>query len=146
MSVYDYFYYFMDAVILGMLLNWLRNSLRVKIETKVSMKWVVSLIFVIIAFISAFCYTGLFRILQTAASLAAAVLYYMQKSGLSDQGIVNMGSLTKYEKAGKVAVNKADHSIHFKYGKRTAVLYFAEEQMPEVRAFLNEKRKSISGM
>lgn len=139
MNVFDIVYYVLDAVLIGMLTRWLKNSHEVKIETQVSMKWAVSMIFVIVAAVCAFFYEGVFRIVQTAVFLLAAVLYYMQKSGLSDKGIVNMGSLTKYEKAGKVNVNKAQNSIGFRNGNRTAVLYFAPDQMNDVRAFITEK-------
>ncbi len=139
---FDLIYYLMDAILIGMMVRWMKNSRAVKIETQISMRWLIPSIFVIVAVVCVLNYEGIFRIIQTIAMLICAVLYYMQKSGLSDEGIVNVGSLTTYTQAGRVTVNRRDHNISFTYGKRKAILYFEPEQMDEVRAFLNERSKA----
>lgn len=140
MNNFDLIYYFMDATLLSMLVIWMKNSMEVQIETKVNMKWTVASLFVAVAVVCAFCYEGRFRIVQTGVMLLCAVLYYLQKSGLSAKGIVNMGSLTTWEKAGAVNVSRRESRISFTYGKRKAILNFDPGQMDAVEKFVKKHR------
>ncbi len=136
MSFDDILFYVLDAVIFVMLLQWMRNGKKVKILIRPGMQWLIPAIFVAVAVFGWFRYDGLFKYIQTAALLVFAVMYYFMKSGLSDEGIVLNGALTPWDAAGKVTLSKKDHSITYRSKRRDIALYFAPEQMEEVRKFL----------
>ena len=83
-------------------------------------------------------YEGVFRIVQFIVPIILGVMYYFMKSGLSDEGIVMMGSLIKFHKAGQVMLSRSDNSIYFVRNKIQTALFFEEDQFDEVRNFLKE--------
>ena len=141
MNVNDLIFYVLDLVIIGMLLFWHHNCKKIVIETKVGAKWLIPALFVVVAVIGFFRYADdpVFRYVQTAALLICAVLYYTVRSGLSPGGIVMMGALTKWEKAGSVSLNKKESCLIFRLRGKTAALYFDPDQLDEVRKFLAER-------
>lgn len=136
MSMDDILFYILDAVIFVMLIQWMRNGKKVVILIRPGMQWLIPTIFVVVAVIGWFRYDGLFQYIQTAALLVFAAMYYFVKSGLSEEGIVLNGALTPWDAAGKVTLAKKEHSITYRTKRRDTTLYFAPEQMEEVRKFL----------
>ncbi|MGM9940835.1 MAG: hypothetical protein ACI32N_02450 [Bulleidia sp.] len=141
MNMNDLIFYILDVVIIGMLIHWHANCRKIVVETKIGAKWIIPALFLVVAVIGFFKYqdTPVFRIVQTAALVICAGLYYTVKSGLSDEGIVMMGALTKWEKAGSVTLNKKEACVIFKLRGKTAVLYFDPDQLDEVRNFLAQR-------
>ncbi|MCH3960571.1 MAG: hypothetical protein LKF53_00590 [Solobacterium sp.] len=136
MELGDWIFYVLDAVIFGMLIVWTVNSRKVKVATKVGARWLVPALFAAVAVVGVFRYTGVFRWTQTIALLVFAVMYYILKSGLCEEGIVMNGALTHWEDAGTVTLSKKDSCILFRLKKRNAALYFDPDQLDEVRGFL----------
>ncbi len=134
----DFIFYLLDVFIFIMLLRWQMNSRKVKVETKIGAKWIIPLLFVAVAVIGFFRYkdTPVFRWVQTISLLVFAGMYYMLRSGLADEGVVMMGSLTKWDNAGDVTLNRKESCLLFKLRKRTAALYFDPDQLEDVRKFL----------
>ena len=102
------------------------------------MKWMIPVLFLAIAIIGFVRYEGVFRIVQFIVPIILGVMYYFMKSGLSDEGIVMMGSLIKFHKAGQVMLSRSDNSIYFVRNKIQTALFFEEDQFDEVRNFLKE--------
>jgi hypothetical protein len=139
MAFDDVLFYVLDVVILIMMIQWTRTSQKVKIHTKQGLQWLVPVIFVAVAVIGWFRYSGLFQIVQTIALIVFAGMYYFLKSGLSEEGIVINGSLTQWEDAGKVTLDKKNNCITFRLKRRDANMYFKPEQLEEIRKFLADK-------
>ena len=137
-------FYILDIVIIVMLMRWHGNCRKIRIETKIGAKWIIPAIFIVVAVIGFFKYQDdpYFRYIQTGALLLCAVLYYTMRSGLSDDGVVMMGALTKWEKAGSITLNKKESCIIFKLRGKTAALYFDPDQLNDVRNFLAQRSVS----
>lgn len=140
MDIQNLILYVFDAVMLVAFARMLMVSNTVKIETKVGnkMKWMIPVLFIVIAIIGFVRYEGVFRIVQFIIPIILGMMYYFMKSGLSDEGIVMMGSLIKFHKAGQVTLSRSDNSIYFVRNKITTALFFEENQFDEVRNFLKE--------
>ncbi len=140
MDIQTLILYVFDIVMLVAFARMLVVSNTVKIETKVGnkMKWMIPVLFIAIAVIGFVRYEGIFRIAQFIAPIILGIMYYFMKSGLSDEGIVMMGSLIKFHKAGQVTLSRSDNSIYFVKNKITTALFFEEEQFDEVRDFLKK--------
>lgn len=136
MAIDDILFYVLDVVIFVMLIQWTVNSRKVKVATKVGARWLVPVLFAVVAVIGFIRYNGLFQYVQTAALGIFAAMYFFLKSGLCDEGIVMNGALTTWENAGTVTLSHKDSCIQFHLKRRDAALYFAPEQMDEVREFL----------
>jgi hypothetical protein len=135
-SMDDLLFYVLDLLIFVMMLRWMKNSRKVVIPTKQGMQWLVPVLFAVVAVIGFIRYNGLFQYVQTAALGIFAAMYFFLKSGLCDEGIVMNGALTTWENAGTVTLSHKDSCIQFHLKRRDAALYFAPEQMDEVREFL----------
>ena len=140
MDIQNLILYVFDVVMLVAFARMLMISNTVKIETKVGnkMKWIIPVLFLAIAMIGFIRYEGIFRIVQFIVPIILGVMYYFMKSGLSDEGIVMMGSLIKFHKAGQVMLSRSDNSIYFVRNKIQTALFFEEDQFDEVRNFLKE--------
>ena len=140
MDIQNLILYVFDVVMLVAFARMLMVSNTVKIETKVGnkMKWMIPVLFLAIAMIGFVRYEGVFRIVQFIVPIILGVMYYFMKSGLSDEGIVMMGSLIKFHKAGQVMLSRSDNSIYFVRNKIQTALFFEEDQFDEVRKFLKE--------
>lgn len=140
MDIQNLILYVFDVVMLVAFARMLMVSNTVKIETKVGnkMKWMIPVLFLAIAMIGFIRYEGVFRIVQFIVPIILGVMYYFMKSGLSDEGIVMMGSLIKFYKAGQVMLSRSDNSIYFVRNKIQTALFFEEDQFDEVRNFLKE--------
>jgi len=140
MDIQNLILYVFDVVMLVAFARMLLVSNTVKIETKVGnkMKWMIPVLFLAIAVIGFVRYEGVFRIVQFIVPIILGVMYYFMKSGLSDEGIVMMGSLIKFHKAGQVMLSRSDNSIYFVRNKIQTALFFEEDQFDEVRKFLKE--------
>ena len=140
MDIQNLILYVFDVVMLVAFARMLLVSNTVKIETKVGnkMKWMIPVLFLAIAVIGFVRYEGVFRIVQFIVPIILGVMYYFMKSGLSDEGIVMMGSLIKFHKAGQVTLSRSDNSIYFMRNKIQTALFFEEDQFDEVRNFLKE--------
>ena len=140
MDIQNLILYVFDVVMLVAFARMLLVSNTVKIETKVGnkMKWMIPVLFLAIAVIGFVRYEGVFRIVQFIVPIILGVMYYFMKSGLSDEGIVMMGSLIKFHKAGQVMLSRSDNSIYFARNKIQTALFFEEDQFDEVRNFLKE--------
>ena len=140
MDIQNLILYVFDVVMLVAFARMLMISNTVKIETKVGnkMKWMIPVLFLAIAMIGFIRYEGVFRIVQFIVPIILGVMYYFMKSGLSDEGIVMMGSLIKFHKAGQVMLSRSDNSIYFVRNKIQTALFFEEDQFDEVRKFLKE--------
>ena len=140
MDIQNLILYVFDVVMLVAFARMLMISNTVKIETKVGnkMKWMIPVLFLAIAMIGFIRYEGIFRIVQFIVPIILGVMYYFMKSGLSDEGIVMMGSLIKFHKAGQVMLSRSDNSIYFVRNKIQTALFFEEDQFDEVRKFLKE--------
>ena len=140
MDIQNLILYVFDVVMLVAFARMLMVSNTVKIETKVGnkMKWMIPVLFLAIAIIGFVRYEGVFRIVQFIVPIILGVMYYFMKSGLSDEGIVMMGSLIKFHKAGQVMLSRSDNSIYFVRNKIQTALLFEEDQFDEVRNFLKE--------
>ena len=140
MDIQTLILYVFDIVMLVAFARMLVISNTVKIETKVGnkMKWMIPVLFIAIAVIGFVRYEGIFRIVQFIVPIILGIMYYFMKSGLSDEGIVMMGSLIKFHKAGQVTLSRSDNSIYFVKNKITTALFFEEEQFDEVRDFLKK--------
>ena len=140
MDIQNLILYVFDVVMLVAFARMLLVSNTVKIETKVGnkMKWMIPVLFLAIAVIGFVRYEGVFRIVQFIVPIILGVMYYFMKSGLSDEGIVMMGSLIKFHKAGQVMLSRSDNSIYFARNKIQTALFFEEDQVDEVRNFVNE--------
>ena len=140
MDIQTLILYVFDIVMLVAFARMLVISNTVKIETKVGnkMKWMIPVLFLAIAVIGFVRYEGIFRIVQFVVPIILGIMYYFMKSGLSDEGIVMMGSLIKFHKAGQVTLSRSDNSIYFVKNKITTALFFEEEQFDEVRDFLKK--------
>ena len=144
MDFNDLIFYILDIVIIVMLMRWHGNCRKIRIETKIGAKWIIPAIFIVVAVIGFFKYQDdpYFRYIQTGALLLCAGLYYTMRSGLSDDGVVMMGALTKWEKAGSITLNKKESCIIFKLRGKTAALYFDPDQLNDVRNFLAQRSVS----
>ena len=140
MDIQTLILYVFDIVMLVVFARMLVISNTVKIETKVGnkMKWMIPVLFIAIAVIGFVRYEGIFRIVQFIVPIILGIMYYFMKSGLSDEGIVMMGSLIKFHKAGQVTLSRSDNSIYFVKNKITTALFFEENQFDEVRDFLKK--------
>ena len=140
MDIQTLILYIFDVVMLVAFARMLMVSNTVKIETKVGnkMKWMIPVLFLVIAVIGFVRYEGIFRIVQFIVPIILGIMYYFMKSGLSDEGIVMMGSLIKFHKAGQVKLSRSDNSIYFMKNKITTALFFEEDQFDEVRDFLKK--------
>ncbi len=140
MDIQTLILYVFDIVMLVVFARMLVISNTVKIETKVGnkMKWMIPVLFIAIAVIGFVRYEGIFRIVQFVVPIILGIMYYFMKSGLSDEGIVMMGSLIKFHKAGQVTLSRSDNSIYFVKNKITTALFFEEDQFDEVRDFLKK--------
>lgn len=140
MDIQTLILYVFDIVMLVVFARMLVISNTVKIETKVGnkMKWMIPVLFIAIAVIGFVRYEGIFRIVQFIVPIILGIMYYFMKSGLSDEGIVMMGSLIKFHKAGQVTLSRSDNSIYFVKNKITTALFFEEDQFDEVRDFLKK--------
>lgn len=141
MNINDLIFYILDVIIIGMLIYWHGNCRKIVIETKVGAKWLIPALFLVVAVIGFFKYQDdpVFRIVQSGALVLCAGLYYTVKSGLSEDGVVMMGALTKWEKAGSVTLNKKESCLIFRLRGKTAALYFDPDQLDEVRKFLAQR-------
>jgi hypothetical protein len=144
MPVYDIILYILDVVIFIMLARMVMNSRKIVIETKVGQRWIVPLLFVVVAVIGINRYSGVFRIVQTIFLLLFAALYYNIRSGFADEGIVSMGTLIPYDKAGTVTLNKKNSCILYRYRGRDAAMFVDPDQIPEIREFLQKKSKLLN--
>ena len=144
MDFNDLIFYILDIVIIVMLMRWHGNCRKIRIETKIGAKWIIPAIFIVVAVVGFFKYQDdpYFRYIQTGALLLCAGLYYTMRSGLSDDGVVMMGALTKWEKAGSITLNKKESCIIFKLRGKTAALYFDPDQLNDVRNFLAQRSVS----
>lgn len=145
MDVNDLIFYILDLAIFLMLLQWQRNTKSIRIKAPDSRsRWIIPIIFIIVAVFGWFRYTGTFRWVETILLLLFALMYWNIGSGLSEDGIVNMGALIKWEDAGKVTLNRKDSSISYDYRKSRANMYFGFDQVEEVRKFLADKATNHS--
>lgn len=137
----DLGYYILDVVLLVMLARLVRNSRKVELESSVGrqVKWIVPVFFVVIAVVGLVRYEGVFRWVQTVVLLVMGWMCYNMKSGLSPEGVVSMGSLTKYEKAGPLRLKEYDCCIFYKVPHRgDGMLYFEEEQFADLRKYCRD--------
>lgn len=140
----EIFLYALDIVIFVMFANMLKNSSEVELEVKVKAKWMIVAIFGALALLGFTRYEGIFRYIQTAIIIVLAIMYYNMKSGLSPKGIVLMGSLVTYEKAGTVSLSRENHCLTYKQKGMDAALFFDYNQYDDMKSYLQKRSVDIS--
>lgn len=138
MTIEDLVFYIMDAAIFALLCKMLKNSKEVELEVKVNGRWFIPLMFLAVAVLSFLRYSGVFRYIQTICLILFAGMYYCMKSGLSEKGIVSMGSLVKYEKSGKIRIVPKENAIYYGPGKKQSILYFEDGRAKEIATYLQK--------
>ena len=141
MTVYEIILYIMGAVVFVMLARMVYQSRKIVIEVKSGPKWLVPLLFVVAAVMGIMRYTGVFRVIQTILLLTYAVMYYNIRSGFAEEGIVSMGTMIPYEKAGTITLNRNNNCILFRVRGRDAALFIDPDQIPAIREFLQKKSR-----
>lgn len=144
MPLEDLIFYVLDTAVFALLIKMYINCKQIEVEVKVSGKWIIPVMFLVVGGISFFRYDGAFKYIQTAILLAMAVMYYNMKSGLSSRGIVSMGSLTKYEKAGKLSIDHKDHAVCYGPGRRQGFLYFDVNQEKEISEYIQRLSSKVT--
>lgn len=129
----------LDLGVFVMFLVFLRNSRQVVVETKVGKKWLIPVAFLAVGVIGLKRYPAPFSYVQCFALVGLGLMYYKMKSGLSQRGIVMMGSLMKYEKIKEITLSWKDNCIFFEHQRRQLALFFREEQYDDVLAFLKKR-------
>lgn len=136
----DILFVIMDVMIMVMLFMWIKTSRKVIIEAKAGSKIIISVMFFAVAVLTFIRYSGWIRYVQTVTLIVIGVLFYLVKSGISEDGIVMTGIFTSWSKAGKVSLNRTDCSISFEVNHKPGRLYFKAEQMDEIRKVLTKKK------
>jgi hypothetical protein len=139
MNMADLLFYVLDVVIFVMVVRWLINSRKIVIRSKVGARWLVPVLFLAVLVLGLFRYEGLFTIIQSIFLAVFAVMFWFIGSGLSEEGLIMQGSLTKWEDAGTVTVKKNDACVLFRMKGKDAALYFEMDQIPDVRKFIADK-------
>ena len=62
-------------------------------------------------------------------------------SGFAEEGIVSMGTMIPYEKAGTITLNRNNNCILFRVRGRDAALFIDPDQIPAIREFLQKKSR-----
>lgn len=131
----------LSVVVFIILARMMYMSRKIVIEVKIGSKWIVPLLFVLAAVMGAFRYTGVFRIVQTVILLIFAAMYYNVRSGFADEGIVSMGTMIPYEKAGTVTLDRKNSCILYSVRGRETAMFLDPDQIPEIREFLQKKSR-----
>ncbi len=137
MTFMDLSFYILDTIIFFMLLSMLRNSGKIEVKTKAGSRWVIPCVFWGIAVLGMFNYKGVFLYIQTGCLIVFGIMYLFMESGLSQDGIVVIGKLYRYEKLKRIQVDDNDHCVNFARHGAMAPLIFQPEQMKEVRNYLS---------
>ena len=140
----DIVFYIMDAGVLCLFIYMLWRSRSVVVESKVGNKWIVAGLFFLLGLVGFMNYRPFFTWFQMIFMAVIAVMYMLLKSGLTETGIVMVGSFISFEKAGRITLYKKDHCISFDSRGRKVDLFFDESQMEEVRSWL--KKHCTSGI
>ncbi|MBE6127977.1 MAG: hypothetical protein E7185_01740 [Erysipelotrichaceae bacterium] len=140
----DIVFYIMDAGVLCLFIYMLWRSRSVVIESKVGNKWIVAGLFFLLGLVGFMNYRPFFTWFQMIFMAVIAVMYMLLKSGLTETGIVMVGSFISFEKAGRITLYKKDRCISFDSRGRKVDLFFDEGQMEEVRSWL--KKYCTSGI
>ena len=135
-NIMDILFYLLDIWVAVMLFGWVRNSVKIRVSAKLGYRWLVPSLFIVVLIVGLFRYQGLFTIIQSVCLLVFAVLYWFVGSGLSDEGIVLNGVLTKWEDAGEVTVKKNDCCLIFRQKGRDTAMYFDADQLEVMRKFV----------
>lgn len=136
----DILFYLLDLYILFMFVKMRKISKQVELETEVGMrfKWIIPVVLIAVGVIGIFQYKSTFGIIQAIVFALMAYLYYGMKSGLSKDGIVQMGRLTPYSKAENLDVDENDCCVKFSRKKAPVALYYDYEQLNDVRMYLTK--------
>lgn len=140
----DLLFYIMDAGVFVMFAYMMWRSRQVVIESRIGNKWIVAGLFLLLGAVGFINYRPLFTWIQMIFMTVVAGMYMLLKSGLSEEGIIMVGSFISFAKAGKITLYRKDHCISFDSRGRRVDLFFAPEQMDEVREFL--KKHSTGGL
>ncbi len=139
MTLSDYLFWAADAIILFRFAVMVKESTAVELESTVgkSLRWIVPALFWGFAIFGWFNYDGIFRLVQTIAMVLMGALYLMMKSGLTPEGIVMMGKFTPYGSCGQLKLNSQDKCLYYSAQNAHELgLFFTEEQLDDVRAYL----------
>ena len=140
----DIVFYIMDAGVFCLFIYMLWRSRSVVIESKVGNKWIGAGLFFLLGLVGFMNYRPFFTWFQMIFMAVIAVMYMLLKSGLTETGIVMVGSFISFEKAGRITLYKKGHCISFDSRGRKVDLFFDEGQMEEVRSWL--KKYCTSGI
>jgi len=138
MNIGDLVFYVLDAVVLVMLGKMLMDSQKVEIETRLGPRWVIPVLFWGIAAMSAFNYTGMFRIIQTSVLILMGILYWFMKSGLAPEGVVMIGRFFKYENCTPIEIDDEFNSVKLTVRRSPTEIRFPDEDMNTIRKYLSE--------
>ena len=138
---YSLIYLVLDAVILVWIGRMILNTRTIVLKTKTGFRWLVPLLFFTIAVISYLRnLPGIFRVIQPVLLMIMGCMYWFVGSGLSEDGIVVMGQLTRYDHAENLAYDDEDGILTFSTGRKSHALFFAIGQDDDVLKFLRERK------
>ena len=138
---YSLIYLVLDAVILVWIGRMILNTRTIVLKTKTGFRWLVPLLFFTVAVISYLRnLPGIFRVIQPVLLMIMGCMYWFVGSGLSEDGIVVMGQLTRYEHAENLAYDDEDGILTFSTGRKSHALFFAVGQDDDVLKFLRERK------
>ena len=140
---YSLIYLVLDAVILVWIGRMILNTRTIVLKTKTGFRWLVPLLFFTVAVISYLRnLPGIFRVIQPVLLMIMGCMYWFVGSGLSEEGVVVMGQLTRYDHAEDLAYDDENGILTFKSGRKSHALFFAVGQDDDVLQFFR-KRKLI---
>ncbi len=138
---YSLIYLVLDAVILVWIGRMILNTRTIVLKTKTGFRWLVPLLFFTVAVISYLRnLPGIFRVIQPVLLMIMGCMYWFVGSGLSEDGIVVMGQLTRYDHAENLAYDDEDGILTFSTGRKSHALFFAVGQDDDVLKFLRERK------
>ncbi|MBR2595746.1 MAG: hypothetical protein IKE06_05430 [Solobacterium sp.] len=138
---YSLIYLVLDAVILVWIGRMILNTRTIVLKTKTGFRWLVPLLFFTVAVISYLRnLPGIFRVIQPVLLMIMGCMYWFVGSGLSEDGIVVMGQLTRYDHAENLAYDDEDGILTFSTGRKSHALFFAIGQDDDVLKFLRERK------
>jgi len=141
---YSIVYLVLDAVILIWIARMILNTRTIVLKTKTGFRWLVPLLFFVVAVITYIRnLPGMFHTVQPVLLIIMGCMYWFVGSGLSEEGIVVMGQLTRYDHAENLAYDDDNGILSFRSGKKSHALFFAVGQDDDVLQFLR-KRKLIT--
>ena len=138
---YSLIYLVLDAVILVWIGRMILNTRTIVLKTKTGFRWLGPLLFFTVAVISYLRnLPGIFRVIQPVLLMIMGCMYWFVGSGLSEDGIVVMGQLTRYDHAENLAYDDEDGILTFSTGRKSHALFFAVGQDDDVLKFLRERK------